>query len=772
MQRGYAAINPANINVWGTYFDQDLVDHIAGLPGVSHAEGSREIDLRLETSGACTPGVLTSKDCGAQGQWVAIHIKGMRDPGQSQINRVHLVEGVWPPQEGEIVIDRFKLGETNARLGDWVTLELPSNRIRRLKLVGVIQDETIGARSGAGGFFSAPAQGYVNQDTLDSLEQSLPDQYNLMLVTIQGNSHDPAALEAMAKTVRDEMEKNGVEIDSLSTRSSTDHPNLYLVRAVLAVLVVIGLLVVVLSGFLITNTLQAIMNQQVQQIGILKTVGGRRLQIAGIYLMLSLVYGLLAYLVALPLANQVAFSVVGILTTELNYTFYGQRFVPQVALLQGIIAILMPQLASLGPAWQGARISVQEALSGYSQTNLPDQGWLDRRIGWLRRRSLMFMISLRNTFRHKLRLALTLLTLTLGGAVFIATFNVRVSLMEYIDQITQYFRADVNITLDRSYRISQISDIIQEVPGVKSVEGWLFARTELLNADGTPGESVYLLAPPADSHLIQPILLQGRWVQPGDQNAIALSELFHDTYPDLKVGDTLRLRVNGDEKDWVVVGFFQLAGKISGLSAYTNYEYLAQITHQTGQAASYRVVSATPSPTLEQQRLLGKAIEAQLARYGIRVANQEAGLTMTQTASQGFNVLTGFLLFLALLTALVGSIGMAGTMSLNVMERTREIGVLRAVGASDSVLIRMVLVEGALIGLLSWVLGSLAAFPISQLLADSISLSLFGGTSSFGFTPAGFLLWLLVVAVLSTLASLLPARSAARLTIREVLSYE
>jgi putative ABC transport system permease protein len=313
------------------------------------------------------------------------------------------------------------------------------------------------------------------------------------------------------------------------------------------------------------------------------------------------------------------------------------------------------------------------------------------------------------------------------------------------------------------------------------VEGWLFARTELVLDDGSAGDNVALLAPPAGSKLIKPIMLKGRWVEPGDQNAIALSELFIDYYPELKVGDPLSLRVNGEETDWVVVGFFQLAGKVSGLSAYTNYEYLAPLINQNGRAATFRVSSIPgepdargnrPPPSLEAQKALGSAIEAHLKQYGIRVADIDTGLSLTKTASDGFNVLTGFLLFLALLTALVGSIGLAGTMSLNVMERTREIGILRAVGASNRKLMRIVLLEGITMGLLSWALGSLAAFPISKILSDSISLALFGGTSSFGLSITGFVVWLAAVMLLSVLASVLPARSATRLTIREVLSYE
>jgi len=757
MQRGYAAANPSNITIQSSLFDQDLVKGIEEVPGVRRAEGARLFSTRLEAS---------------RGEWIAISIHAMQDPGQMQINQVQLEQGVWPPGDKEIVIDRYKMPQTNARLGDMVTIEIPSGKTRQLKLVGVVHDETIGAFRNAGGFFNAPVQGYINQETLKWLDQPSPDRFDTLFVTVEGDSKDTAHLESVATSVRDKVEKNNAQITSAMLRSSDEHPNLYLARAVLVVLVMIGVLVVFLSGFLITNTLQALLKQQVQQIGILKSVGARQIQIVSIYMLLSLLYGLLALAIALPLSLQVAFLIIDFLTVQLNTTFYGFRLVPQVILLEAAIAILMPQIAALVPLWQGTHISVQEALSGIHQDRPRKRGWLDRLIGKLRNLSLPLVVSLRNTFRRKGRLALTLVTLTLGGAVFIATFNVRVSLMDYIDRIIQYFLADVNVTLEQPYRIDEIDRLIKDVPGVKMVEGWAIARTELVLPDGSVGESASLLAPPAGSTLVKPIIVEGRWIEPGDQNAIALNELFRERYPNLRVGDTIRLRVNGDDKNWVVVGFYQMAGKVSGFSAYTSYEYLSTLIHQSGRAASFRVVSSQPGLNRSQQEELGRAIEARLAQSGIKVVDLTTGQSLSQTASNGFNVLTAFLLFMALLTASVGSIGLAGTMSLNVMERTREIGVLRAIGASNRTLMRMVLAEGMLIGMLSWFLASLAAFPISILMANGLSRSLFGGPSNFGFTPVGFAIWMAAVVVLSVLASVMPARNATRLTIREVLAYE
>ena len=127
---------------------------------------------------------------------------------------------------------------------------------------------------------------------------------------------------------------------------------------------------------------------------------------------------------------------------------------------------------------------------------------------------------------------------------------------------------------------------------------------------------------------------------------------------------------------------------------------------------------------------------------------------------------------MALLKAVVGAMGLTGTMGMNVLERTREIGIMRAVGATDSEIMRMVIVEGIVIGLISWVMGLVVSIPITYGLSLIVSLAVFETPIAVVFTPVGYLIWLGLVIVLSVLASVLPARNAARLTIREVLAYE
>jgi len=277
---------------------------------------------------------------------------------------------------------------------------------------------------------------------------------------------------------------------------------------------------------------------------------------------------------------------------------------------------------------------------------------------------------------------------------------------------------------------------------------------------------------PNNSTLIDPIMVAGRWLKPEDQNAIVLNEQFQTLFPDLKPGDTITLMVNDQETDLKVVGFFRLAGKLGGLASYVNMDYFYSLPGQVqNKAAIYRIV-AKSSMDGQAQKQLASVVQTSLEKYNIEVSSIMTGNRINEASSDGFNILTTFLLILAILIALVGSIGLTGTMSMNIMERTREIGIMRSIGASDWALIKMVLVEGTIIGWISWGIGALLSFPISVMMSNSITMALFGAPSGLNFSITGFVIWFVVVTILSIISSIVPARNATRLTIREVLAYE
>ena len=753
MSESYAASNPANIEFWAVPFNNDFVSTVQHMPGVQNAEGRQFVNLRVRTNG---------------GQWTSMDLVAISDFKNSKINLLLPLEGAKGPADRQVLIERNALKKIPVSVGDVLEFQLSDGTLKQMPVTGIVLDQS----TSAGDFLAAPL-GYITYDTLAWLHQ--PENYNRLYVTVSGQPNNEVYIRQVADSITNKLEKNNYTVFRTQISLKNEHPMRSTVQAVLGVLGALGILIVFLSSSLIANTLNALLNQHIRHIGVMKLIGARSRQIFVMYITLIMAFGLIALVIAIPTGGQAAYALSQMIADQMNFNLLGYRIVPMAVLIQVAIALAVPLAAGFVPVNNGSRITVQKAISGSLPTPLPTKtNWFNRQISaltalstrWLSR---PLLISLRNTFRRKGRLALTLLTLSMGGAIFIAVFNVRVSLHQYVNNIGNYFLADVTLNFDRLYRIHEVQQTALQVKGVKAVEGWAYASAEILNPDKTVVKNLQVLAPPANSPLVSPMLLMGRWIQPGDQKAIAISEAILETFPDLKPGDSLRLKIANHDDGWKVVGVFKFIGSRE-LIAYADYSYVSDLLNQPEKAFTYRIV--TDQHSKAYQKGMSTEIDKYFRDQGYHVSEVEAGQSTLETASQGLDVLITFLLIMALLTALVGSMGLTGTMGMNVLERTREIGVMRSIGAVDWVVVKTIMVEGLTIGLISFVIGSLLSFPISSLLATIIGLAIFNTPVSLIFTLVGFMTWLGLVLVLSTLASVLPARNAARLTIREVLAYE
>ena len=764
MSASYAANNPMNIELRTTPFDNTLITIIKSMCGVRQVEGRTVFTIRASKPGS--------------GQWVALNMVAIDDFSKMQINLLHTVTGADRPGKDEVLLERKAMQSLNVSVGDTLEFELDNGTFQTMKIAGSVQDPS----TGAGDFLAQPFA-YISTNTLSFLHHS--DSFNRLYVTLTDSQNDAQHLRQMTAVIGDKVEKNGVTV--LRTRSSktNEHPMAITVQAVLGILLALGILILFLSSSLIANTLSALLNQHLRHIGVMKLVGGRRNQIFEMYIALILAFGAVALLIAVPLGGQGAYALSAFIATKINFNLLGYRIVPLAFVIQIVVGLVVPLLAGLLPVLNGSRITVLSALSGemVGKEKKQNQGEMHRE-SFFERLQLRFsrllarrgihiprplLISLRNTFRRKGRLVLTLFTLTMGGAIFIAVFNVRVTLHDYIGQIGNYFLADVTLDFTQVYRVHEVELAASRVPGVVSVEGWAYASAEALYPDGTTADNLTVLAPPVDSKLVVPMLVAGRWLQAGDRQAITVSEGILSKFPNLKPGGTLHLKLNGKEDDWLVVGIFKFVNQ-QGTIAYSTYDYISALTHMTNNAFSYRIVTDQHNPAYQQ--MMADRIDAYFRLQGFHVNQTRTGESTMKTAADSLDILVTFLLIMALLTAFVGSIGLTGTMGMNVLERTREIGVMRSIGAVDREIMRTVIVEGLVIGGISWMLGTLLSFPITYLLSSIISSAIFHSQISIHFTFTGFLFWLLVVLALSAVASILPARNAARLTIREVLAYE
>ncbi len=230
-----------------------------------------------------------------------------------------------------------------------------------------------------------------------------------------------------------------------------------------------------------------------------------------------------------------------------------------------------------------------------------------------------------------------------------------------------------------------------------------------------------------------------------------------------------RCRLAKQNYPFTVVGIFRIAGDPPNPFTYANLEYISTLTNTVGQVSSLRVVTDTHDPQRQIQVL--DALQARFKENGVQVSLQIGSDSVIKKRAQT-NLLVYLLMFMAVLIAMVGGLGLTGMMSMNVLERTREIGVMRSIGAENGAIFQLVVVEGMLVGLISWALSVLAAIPITHLLDNRLGSSLLTIPLVYQLSLQGAALWLGVVLVLSVLSCVFPARNAVRLTVRDVLAYE
>lgn len=744
---GYQAVNPASATLFVEPFDDELLRVIRNMRGVEAADGRRTAAMRLQTGPK---------------EWRDIDIVSVPDFDGMQVAKIAPFRGDWPPESREVLMERAAMDLIGARIGDRVVIEPPFGTKRTMTIGGVVHDI-----SKPSARFVNRLYGYVTADTM--VWMGVEGNYNQLDIVVSGDKTSRDHIAQVASEVRSKVEKSGRTVFWLSIPEPGKHPAERFIEPMSALLSVLGLLCVLLSAFLVINTITALMTQQIRQIGVMKAVGARTRQVVAMYLGLMLMLGLMALAVSIPLGLLATRVLVSFVALLINFDVANYWPPVRVFVLQAAVSLLVPLLASLVPVLKGSRITVRAAMASYGIAETrAGTGLVFRLLSQLRGLSRPLLLSLRNTFRRRARLALTLTTLALASMIFVAVFSVRASLLLTLDDALKYWQYDVGVNFVRPYRIEEIESQALLVPGVVKAESWGYQTVRRLRPDNTNSDNLIVIAPPADTELLQPQVLEGRWLLPEDETAVVITTDLLNEEPDLRVGQELQLEIDGRDTSWLIVGLIR--GALSGPTMYANYPYFSRVVRAPDRASSVQIVTDEHTP--RARRAVAKQVEQQFERGSLRVASSSTIDDVRSITASQFGVIILFLLAMAGLLALVGALGLTGTMSINVLERTREIGIMRSLGATGRTVRQIVVVEGSLIGLLSWVLGIILAVPISRMLSSTVGASFLKTPLTYSFSTGGATFWLIAVLGLAAVASLWPARDAARLSIRDVLSYE
>jgi putative ABC transport system permease protein len=772
----------------------------AVLPKVKRVPGAR-----LATGQIFTVGAFFDRDNEEIGNQFAP--KFITSVLPAELETQTYVEGRPPRNARQVSLDQSAAEEAGLGIGD--TLKLASvERVTAYRIVGLTRlgDASWGGASIAGLILPEAQRITDKRGELDQVLIAAEEGVSEATLARRVAQVTPPSL--LVETAKQNAARNSDQI----------REDIGFLRIALLVFAFVALFV---GAFLIFNTFSITVAQRIREFGMLRTLGAGRGQILGSVVVEALAIGVLGALLGIAGGYGIAvglnalFVAIGIdlpttalvtkdrtiivalligigitlvssfipalrstrvppiaalLALELPQSRRRGIVVVALALLLGVAGLVMVLIGLFGGASGGGAAGLMGAgavavLLGVSLFSprlvRPLASLAGRPLEMLRR--LTGRLARENTQRNPARTAVTAAALMIGLAVvaFVTVFaaGIKSSIATAVDESFQG-----ELVLQNSDGFSPISpraaEAARQVPGVELVSTVRSAQAKL--ADGGGKERVSALAPDADA------VLTIDWTEggPGALRRLTDSEVILDesfaSDNGLERGDQVRFLTQiGARPNLTVVGEFEDKAELLG-SAIVTQGLMARAFDQSDDVFDF--VKLPPGANAERvQAALIKRMDREFPVVEVR--NQQE---LKENQEEQINQLLGLIYALLALAVIVSLFGIANTLALSIHERTRELGMLRAIGMSRRqvrTMIRYEAVITALIGaLLGMVIGVIFAALIAQPLKDE------GFALSY---PVGQLILMLVfAAVAGVLAAIPPARRASRLKVLEALQYE
>ncbi len=589
-----------------------------------------------------------------------------------------------------------------------------------------------------------------------------------------------------------------------------------------AAIALFGVIALAMGAFIIFNSFRTAVTERRRDIGLLRAVGASRGTVLATLLVESLLLGLVGTGVGVVLGYALAWLAMAGVQAALGNTIGIQYGTPTFRLPLLALSLLMGTgtalLGGLLPAWGATHVTPLEALrpstTGAESHAISWSTWLgavlvavalatllSQQAALATLGALLFLAGLAlltplllrplagvlgalvtlifaregmlaqgNLERQPGRAAVTASAVMIGLAVVVAMAGLTQSIisgsLRYMEQSlgADYIFLPTSLVLG-SGNIGagpELAEAIGSAPGIEEVATM---RVRPTLADGQP---IQLLGIDPISYPRVAGLLFSEGEPEAAYQALSANEGilingFLAAQYGVGVGDSLEIETPQGERAYPVVGIASDFLNVKAASAYLSQAALAETFGVTNDVLlmANETADAVPATTLAHL----ERITAQYPAFSVTAAAPwQAMIRQAMQAAMGaFYVLMVFLALPALLA-------LANTLAMNVLERTRELGLLRAVGAARRQVQRMILAESLLLAAIGTAFGILAGLWLGRALLVAMNSS--GFSFPYFFPSAGILLGVAVGLLFGVLAALMPARRAARLDIVKALRYE
>ncbi len=681
-------------------------------------------------------------------KWYDVTFYGFEDYSVVTVDRMDFVEGR-PPNSGEVAFEiSTKQLLPDLKVGDQVVYRAPPNNYEyKFTISGFVKSPAY------------PSASLLNYSTAYATAQDVRRMLN-----IPGDNEILLRLDTLARRdetkrqVEDIFRKRNLQFSGYTARDPEHFLGKDEIDVLVRLLLIFSALGLVISGFLVANTLSAIVAEQIGEIGALKALGSSRGQVLQIYLFGALIYGAIGTVLGIIGGFVGGRFLLGFLGGALNFDVERFLFRTEALALGIVVGLGVTLAAALIPAWAGTAISVRQAMDSYGISSTYGQGRIDRLLARLKRLPPLVALSLRNLARRKTRNLITFGVIALSSAAFLAAQATSTSVDWTVEHLYDIYGADgwvqFSTTINENFALR-----LRSVPGVANAEAWARGQATV------KATKTDLYGVPPDTTIYKKQIVEGRWFVGGENNAVAVTANLARSR-NIRVGDALEVEINRQRETLQVVGILDDNSKFFGSTAvgkiFMPLNVAQRLKKRQGFADFFAVVTTEHDSAAVENTLA--TIEK---RYRELSPGTLAAYSDRASALQITNILRLLLYAMTAIIAIIGAIGVINTLTLNVLERRREIGVLRSIGGSNQRLVQIFLTEGLFLGVMGFAAGVALGYPLAQLLIGFISQAAFPVDSIF--QPQMVLSTFLFAILLTTAASLGPALGAARVNVSNSL---
>jgi putative ABC transport system permease protein len=699
-------------------------------------------------------------------QWLPLLLFIVPDFTAQQISTVKLQQGQWPTRMGELVIERTAMSLARASVGHEINVQTPNGPARGILVTGVVHDPSLAP---------APQQqvvyGYVTQATLHLLGENIA--FHSLQVSVNPSEGRPTVEQAVVRAAQ-WLKHAGYDVGEISI-PPRHHPHWGVMSNIVRMLLAFSVLTLILSALLSATLTANLLSPQVRQIGIMKAIGARTSQIMALYLTLIGSIGLIAIAIGMPSGIYAGRTLANFVARNQNIELSSLSVPAWIYLAVAVGGTGIPLLFAVIPIGIATNRTVRECLMDFGvavPASTPGR-WASS----LFQRFPIPALAMRNSVRRRARLALSLGLMGMAGALFITSLNILSGWKQGLVDAQAERHYDIEIQLRKPQPVATLRTMVSSVSGVRNVEVFDDEPAALRRGDGfiitktfPDGEhgSLSLNAVPANSTFVSPNVIAGRWLTTADLPGAVINNQALSFFPGANIGDLLDLTVRGRPVRLRLAGIVR--EHLARATIYLTSEEYSQEFGHVGLTGGLRLGLDDKSEVSEIKVMA--AIERSLEDGGVKVAGSTSRNQLGLALAGHLSILIFILVVISILMGLVGLFGLGSAMATSVLERRRELAVLRAIGASNAAIVLAVIFEGVFIGFLSVIAAAVLSVPVTMLIATLVGSEMLGPWQGVIVSATGIPIWIAVVLLCATLASGYPARRASTVTIREALTYQ